>query len=272
VTALSLPIEPDPRAQVSQPRVLFEVCVLAWRNLVKFSRNPRLMVLSTIQPLAQLILFAYVFNGIAHVQGVSYREFVIPAVLIQAVTLSAMRTGVAVADDLDSGMIDRFRSLPIARSAVLVGRTVSDTLRLALQSMLLLLVAVLIGFDFREGALRAGGLFLVVVSFGVAFTSFAGWVGLRLPDPETAQTALLVPVLPLVFTSSAFSPVSRLPGFMQGAARANPVTAAVDTARSLSLGGPLLTPFLHFVAWVVGITVVFTTLGVRRYRRAATGD
>jgi ABC-2 type transport system permease protein/oleandomycin transport system permease protein len=271
MTTLQLPEEAAEQTAVNNPRVVFEVLVLAWRNLVKFSRNPRLMVLSTIQPVAQLILFAYVFNGIAHVQGVSYREFVIPAVLIQAVTLSAMRTGVAVADDLDSGMIDRFRTLPIARSAVLVGRTVSDTLRLALQSLLLMLIALAIGFDFREGVLPAAGVFFVVVSFGVAFTAFAGWVGLRVRDPETAQTALLVPVLPLVFTSSAFSPIARLPGFMQSVARWNPVTAAVDTSRSLSIGGPLLVPFLHFVGWIVAITVVFTTLGVRRYRRASTG-
>jgi len=271
VTTLSLPVGAGERAAVNRPRVLFEIAVLAWRNLAKFARNRRLMVLSTIQPLAQLVLFAYVFNGVAHVKGVSYREFVIPAVLVQAVTLAAMRTGVAVADDLDSGMIDRFRSLPIARSAVLVGRTLSDTLRLALQSMLLIVVALIIGFHFREGFVQAVGVLGVVVTFGVAFTAFAGWVGLRVGDPETAQTALLVPVLPLVFTSSAFSPVSQLPGFMQAIAHVNPVTSAVDTARALALGGSLLVPFLHFAAWMVGITVVFTTLGVRRYRQAATG-
>jgi ABC-2 type transport system permease protein/oleandomycin transport system permease protein len=252
--------------------VVFDVLVLAWRNLVKFSRNRRLMVLSTIQPVAQLVLFAFVFNGIAHVPGLTYREFVVPAVFIQTVVLAAMRTGVAVADDLDTGMIDRFRSLPIARAAVLVGRTVSDTLRLALQTVLLVVIALGIGFRFHEGFLQACGVILVVVAFGLAFTAFAGWIGLRVGDPETAQTALLVPVLPLVFTSSAFSPVNRLPGFMQLIARWNPVTSAVDLARSLAIGGPLLVPFLHFVLWVTGITVVFTYLGVQRYRRAAAGD
>lgn len=257
--------------EVGRQRVLVDISVLAWRNLVKFSRNRRLMILSTIQPLAQLILFAYVFNGIAHVPGVSYREFVIPAVLIQTVVLSAMRTGVAVADDLDTGMMDRFRSLPIARSSVLVGRTVSDTLRLAVQTVLLVGIALLIGFRFHEGVLPAFGVVVVVVAFGMAFTTVAGWVGLRSGDPETAQTALLVPVLPLVFTSSAFSPVSQLPGFMQPIARWSPVTAAVDSARSLAIGGPRLVPIIHFVIWVTAITVVFTFLGVRRYRRAGSG-
>ena len=202
---------PETRS-IAAPRVVFDICVLAWRNLVKFSRNRRLMVLSTIQPVAQLVLFAFVFNGIAHVPGETYREFVVPAVFIQTVVLAAMRTGVAVADDLDTGMIDRFRSLPIARSAVLVGRTVSDTLRLALQTVLLVLIALVIGFRFDEGFVQACGVVVTVVAFGLAFTALAGWVGLCVGDPETAQTALLVPVLPLVFASSAFSPVNRLPG------------------------------------------------------------
>jgi ABC-2 type transport system permease protein/oleandomycin transport system permease protein len=272
MTTLDPLVQAPPRPPIAPPRVVFDIGLLAWRNLVKFVRNRRLMVLSTIQPVAQLVLFAFVFNGIAHVQGVTYRQFVVPAVLIQTVVLAAMRTGVAVADDLDTGMIDRFRSLPIARSAVLVGRTVSDTLRLALQTVLLVVVAVAVGFHFEEGLLQACGVGFVVVAFGMAFTSFAGWVGLRVGDPETAQTALLVPVLPLVFTSSAFSPVASLPGWMQPIARINPVTSAVDLARSLAIGGPVLIPFIHFVLWVSVITVTFTVLGVHRYRRATTGD
>jgi ABC-2 type transport system permease protein/oleandomycin transport system permease protein len=257
---------------LAPPRVVFDICVLAWRNLVKFSRNRRLMVLATIQPVAQLVLFAFVFNGIAHVPGETYRQFVVPAIFIQTVVISAMRTGVAVADDLDTGMIDRFRSLPIARSAVLVGRTVSDTMRLALQTVLLVFIALAIGFRFEEGFVEAFGVVVAVVAFGLAFTALAGWVGLCVGDPETAQTALLVPVLPLVFASSAFSPVNRLPGFMQAVAAWNPVTSAVDLTRSLAIGGRLLVPFVHFVLWVTTITVLFTYLGVRRYRRATSGD
>jgi ABC transporter DrrB family efflux protein len=255
--------------ELTPRRVVGDILILAWRNLLKFSRNVRLMVLSTIQPLSQMVLFAYVFNRVATVPGVSYKQFVIPGVLVQTVVLAAMRTGVAVSDDLDTGMMDRFRTLPIARSAVLIGRTVSDTARLAVQTTLLVLIAAfLIGFHFREGVAKAGGLVLVVVAFGMALTSFSGWVGLSVDDPETAQTSLLVPVLPLVFTSSAFAPVNRLPGWMQPVARWNPVTSAVDLSRSLAIGGPLVRPFEKFVVWVAVITVVFTTLGVRRYRKA----
>jgi ABC transporter DrrB family efflux protein len=269
MTAISVEYADRPATlELTAPRVVSDVLVLAWRNLIKFTRNFRLMVLSTIMPLSQLVLFAYVFNQVATVPGVTYKQFVVPAVLVQTVVLAAMRTGVAVSDDLDTGMMDRFRSLPIARSAVLVGRTVSDTARIALQTILIVvLAATVVGFHFREGPIRALGVVVVVVAFGMALTAFSGWVGLSVDDPETAQVSLIVPVLPLVFSSSAFAPVSRLPSWMQPIARYNPVTSAVDLSRSLAIGGPLATPFAHFVGWVVGITIVFTFLGVRRYRR-----
>jgi ABC-2 type transport system permease protein/oleandomycin transport system permease protein len=128
--------------------------------------------------------------------------------------------------------------LPIARSAVLVGRTISDTARIAMQTILLVVLSVvLIGFRFEEGALRATAVVVVIVAFGMALTAFSGWVGLCVDDPETAQTSLMVPIMPLVFTSSAFAPVSRLPGWMQPFARWNPVTSAVDLCRSLSIAG-----------------------------------
>jgi ABC-2 type transport system permease protein/oleandomycin transport system permease protein len=235
---------------------------------LKFRRNRTLVVLSTIQPLTQMVLFAFVFNSVATVPGVPYKQFVVPGVLVQTVVLAAMRTGVAVSVDLSTGMMDRFRTLPIARSAVLVGRTLSDAARIALQTIVLATIAVVvIGFHFREGPLRAVGVVLVVVAFGIALTAFSGWVGLCVDDPETAQTSLMVPIMPLVFTSSAFAPVSRLPGWMQPFARANPVTSAVDLTRSLAIGGPLAWPFERFVVSVVLVTSVFTILGVRRYRR-----
>jgi ABC-2 type transport system permease protein/oleandomycin transport system permease protein len=256
-------------AALNVSSVISDNLVLAWRNLIKFRRNNRLMLLSTVQPLTQMVLFAYVFNSVAHVPGVEYKQFVVPGVLVQTVVLAAMRTGVAVSVDLDTGMMDRFRTLPIARSAVLVGRTISDTARIALQTVLLVAIAVvIIGFRFTQGPVRAVGVMVVIVAFGMALTAFSGWVGLCVDDPETAQTSLMVPIMPLVFTSSAFAPISRLPSWMQLFARINPVTSAVDLCRGLALGGPLMWPFQRFVVSVVVITTVFTVLGVRRYRRA----
>jgi ABC transporter DrrB family efflux protein len=272
MTATLIDLVGDTRAvpmERTASSVINDNMVLAWRNLVKFRRNNRLMLLSTVQPLTQMVLFAYVFNSVAKVPGVPYKQFVVPGVLVQTVVLAAMRTGVAVSVDLDTGMMDRFRTLPIARSAVLVGRTISDTARIALQTLLLVAISVtVIGFHFKEGPLKAAGVILVIVAFGMALTAFSGWVGLCVDDPETAQTSLMVPIMPLVFTSSAFAPVSRLPSWMQPFARANPVTSAVDLVRSLSLGGPLLWPFERFVISVFLITTVFTFFGVRRYRRA----
>jgi ABC-2 type transport system permease protein/oleandomycin transport system permease protein len=224
----------------------------------------------------QLVLFVFVFGSVASVGGgTSYKDFVVPAVLIQTMTFAAMSSGVGIANDLHLGMIDRLRSLPIARSAFLVGRTVSDSTRLAVQSLLLVLAGLLIGFRFHNGILGAAAMVVVVVMFGIALTAFSGWVGLAVGEPEAVQAAVFIPMLPLVFTSSAFAPVSRLPGWMQPVAHWSPVTAAIDSARGLALGSrtlesfsgtSLTTALAHFVLWWLAIVFVFTTLAVRRYR------
>src|SRR5207245_3072244 len=133
----------------------------------------------TIQPLMQLVLLAYVFGAVANVgHGINYKDFVVPAVLVQTMVFAAMGSGVGIANDLHTGMIDRFRSLPIARSAFLVGRTTSDSVRLGIQSLLLVLAATIIGFRFHNGPIAAAGMIVVVVLFGMALTAFSAWPGL----------------------------------------------------------------------------------------------
>ena len=264
------------RAALPPKRVAADIALIAGRNLRKVLRNPGLLVFSTVQPLMQLVLFAFVFGAVATVgRGISYKDFVVPAVLVQAITFSAMGSGVGIAYDLQSGMIDRFRSLPIARSAFLVGRTTSDSLRLGIQSLLLVAASLIIGFSFHNGFAGAVGMVVVVILFGMALSAFSAWIGLAVRDPETVQPALFIPVLPLVFTSSAFAPVSRLPGWMQPVARYNPITSAIDSARGLALGDKtlyavshthLVTATEHFAVWWVAIVVVFTALAVHRYR------
>ena len=266
----------EARAALPPERVLADIALVARRNLRKVQRSPGLIIFSTIQPLMQLVLFVFVFGSIANIgTGESYRDFVVPAVLVQALAFAAMGSGVGIAYDLQSGMIDRFRSLPIARSAFLVGRTLSDSFRLALQSLLLVAAAMVIGFRFHNGTLAAIGMVVVIVMFGMALTAFSAWVGLAIKDPETVQPAVFIPVLPLVFTSSAFAPVSRLPGWMQSVAKVNPITFAIDTARGLALGDATLykvsqvhlaTAAEHFlISWVL-IVGIFTALAVHRYR------
>jgi ABC-2 type transport system permease protein/oleandomycin transport system permease protein len=280
VATIARPLEmptAEQRAALPPVRVLGDIALLAGRNLRRVLRSTGLIVFSTIQPLMQLILFAYVFTAVAHVgAGISYKDFVVPAVLVQSLTFAAMGSGVGIAYDLQSGMIDRFRVLPIARSAFLVGRLVSDSLRLGIQSVLLVFASLLIGFRFHTGVGGAVAMVIVIVMFGMALTAFSSWIGLRIGDPEAVQPAVFIPILPLVFTSSAFAPVERLPEWMQPVARWNPVTSAIDSARGLALGDRVLhrvsgihveTALLRFSVWWVAIVVVFTWLAVRRYRR-----
>ncbi len=263
----------EERAAMPASRALADIGLIAQRNLRKMLRNPRLIVFTTIQPFMQLILFIFVFGSIANIPD--YKDFVVPAVLVQTMTFASMSSGVGIANDIHTGMVDRLRALPIARSAFLVGRTVSDSTRLSIQAVLLVTAALIVGFRFHNGFFGAIGMIAVVVLFGVALTAFSGWVGLVVGDPESVQAAVFIPILPLVFTSSAFAPISRLPHWMQGFAYASPVTAAIDTARGLALGDARLYRFshthlgtsaLHFGLWWVGIMVVFTSLAVRRYR------
>ena len=268
---------PEERAALPPRRVLADIGILAERNLRRVMRNTGLIVFSTIQPLMQLILFAYVFTAVATVGGgISYKDFVVPAVLVQSMTFAAMGSGVGIAYDLQSGMINRFRVLPIARSAFLIGRTASDSLRLGLQSLMLVAAALLIGFRFQNGFWSAVGMVIVIVLFGIALTTFSAWIGLAIGDPETVQPAVFIPVLPLVFTSSAFAPVDQLPEWMQPLATINPITAAIDAARGLALGSDTLErvsnvtltqALIEFAIWWVVIVGVFTWLAVRRYRR-----
>lgn len=266
---------PEERAALPPFRVLADIGLLAQRNLRKAVRMPMFIVFSTIQPFMQLVLFVFVFGAVAEVGGISYEQYVVPAVLIQTMTFACMGTGVGIARDLDTGMIDRFRSLPIARSAFLVGRTFSDSLRLGIQAILLVIASMVMGFRFTTGLGPALAMVAIVVLFGLALTTFSAWMGLTLRDPETVQAAMFIPMLPLVFTSSAFAPISELPAWMQPFARWSPVTAAIDTARGLALGDDILyevnqihlsQAFLHFAIWWLVIVVVFTALAVRKYR------
>lgn len=265
----------EARAALPPSRVIADIALVAQRNLRRLFRNSRLILFTTIQPLMQLVLFAYVFSGVARVPGVSYREYVVPAVIVQSLVFSGMTTGVGIAYDLQTGMVDRFRSLPIARSAFLVGRTVSDSLRLAIQALLLVAAAFVIGFRPHAGALGLAGMVVVEVLFGMSLTAFSAWIGLSVRDPETVQAAAFIPMMPLVFTSSAFAPIRALPGWMQPVARASPVTAAIDAARVLVLGEDRLARFSsvhtttalwHFALWWAALVTVFTALAVRRYR------
>jgi len=245
--------------------------LVAGRNIRKLLRTPQLIVFSTIQPVMFLLLFSYVFGGVAKIPFVSYKDYIVPTVLVQTLVFAATASGIGLANDLQSGMIDRFRSLPIARSAVLVGRTASDALRITFQGTLVLAVATLIGFGYPAGVPRAFAMLVVGIAFGVCISVFSAWIGLTLRDPETVQVAGFIPIFPLVFVSSGFAPIRTLPTWMQGFARINPITSVIDTMRGLALGFPfdvhLASSAWHATLWMALILGVFTTLSVRQYRK-----
>jgi ABC-2 type transport system permease protein len=274
-TATTVPVRP--RSSRAPSIVLSDALVMTWRNLLKYKRVPTLLVFSTIQPVMFVLLFAFVFGGAIPIPGINYKDYLMPGIFVQTVIFGSMQTGVGLAEDLSKGMIDRFRSLPMARSAVLAGRTTGDAVRNLFVVLLMTGVGYLIGFRFHAGILWALGAMAIAVAFGTAFSWVSANIGLALRDVESTQAASFVWVLPLVFASSAFVPVITMPGWLQAWVKVNPVSITVDAVRFLTLGpdlahtaglqGSTTTHVLQALAWIAGILVVFAPLAVRRYRK-----
>ena len=247
-----------------------DAAAITKRNLYRYLRVPPLLLFSTIQPIMFVLLFTYVFGGAIQVPGVdNYIDYLMAGILAQTVIFGSTQTGVGLAEDMTRGMVDRFRSLPMARSAVLAGRTMSDTARNLFVVCLMLVVGTLVGFRFHAGAAAAFGAVALALAFGLAFSWISAFIGLSVRDVESAQAAGFVWVFPLVFASSAFVPVESMPSWLQTFANINPVTVTVDALRALTLGGPVTRPVLESLAWITGILLVFVPLAVNRYRRAA---
>ncbi len=244
---------------------------VAWRNLVALRRMPQLLVFSTIQPVIFVLMFRYVFGGAIRIPGVDYVNYLMPGIFAQTVTFGAIQTGIGLAEDLNRGLIERFRSLPMARSAVLAGRTLADLVRNVFVVVLMLLVGYMVGFRVETSVWGLIAGFAVILLFGFSLTWIFAIIGLSAPNAETAQ-AMSFPVLaPLVFVSSAFVAIDTMPGWLQPFAKYQPVSIAVDAVRSLMLGGQFhdASKVLASLAWSLGIVAVFAPLAVRVYRRKA---
>ncbi len=263
--------DPD-RAPDLRERVTYGVrdtWTVTKRNLRHFVRQRRLLVLSTIQPVMYVILFSAVFGGVTAgslPEGVDYIDFLLPGVFVQSAAFRSTQTAVGLAEDLERGVIDRFRSMPMARSAVLTGRSFADLVRSVAVIALMVGIGYAIGFRFTEGPLSALGAIAIVGLFGYVLSWIFTYVAMVVPGAEAAQTAGFVVVFPLVFASSIFVPVETLPGWLAGFATFSPVSLAADAARALSIGGAVLGPALASMAWSAGILAVFVPLSVRRYR------
>ncbi len=245
-----------------------DAAALTGRNLLTYVRLPQLVVFSTIQPIMFVLIFRYVFGGAIQVPGASFVDYLMPGIFVQSVAFGAVGTGIGLAEDMGKGLIERFRSLPMARSSVLAGRTLADLVRNVFVVFLMVVVGFLVGFRVGTGPLAFLAGILLLLAFGYALSWIFALVGLGASNAETAQAVAFPTLFPLVFASSAFVPVETMPGWLQAFAANQPVSVTVDAARALMTGGPTTAAVLQSLAWTVGILVVFAPLAVRRYRRA----
>jgi ABC transporter DrrB family efflux protein len=249
--------------------VFTQTGVMARRNLLHVLSDPEQLIGITVQPLMFLLLFVYVFGGAISGSTTSYLEFVLPGLLVQGIGFGTTQTAIGLNADFQRGLIDRFRSLPMARSAVVAGRVTADIGRTAWMCLITVAVAVALGFRFHGGIAGAVGGFGLVLALGVAMCWLMAFVGVSLRSAEAVQTVGFLLILPLTFASSVLVPAASMPGWLQTFVRVNPISIFATAMRGLLLGGPVATPVLQAAAWIVGLSVVFGTLTVSRYRRRA---
>jgi ABC transporter DrrB family efflux protein len=249
--------------------LISDIVAVTKRNLLKYVRLPTLLIFSTVQPVMFVLLFRFVFAGAIRVPGIDYVDFLMPGIFVQTVVFGSTQTGIGLAEDLSGGLIERFRSLPMARSAVLAGRTVSDAVRNTFVVILMGAVGYLVGFRFHGNIVAAILTVVLAVGFGYAFSWISAWIGLSAGNVEAAQAASFVWIFPLTFASTAFVPLASMPGWLQAFARVNPVSVTVDAARRMALGYPYGTQLFHALLWIAAILLAFVPLAVSRYRKVA---
>jgi len=262
----------EPAAPVSHSRVgwaVTDALTITWRNLLTLTRLPQLLVFATIQPILFVLMFRYVFGGAITVPGVDYVNFLMPGIFVQTVVFGATTTGVGLAEDLGKGIIERFRSLPMARSAVLAGRSVADLVRNFFVVVLMCIVGFLVGFRPSTSVIAFLGGVVLLLLLGFALSWLFAIVGLSVRTAESAQAATFPLTVPLVFASTAFVPLASMPGWLQAWAEHQPVTITVNAVRALMIGGPTSTLVAQSLAWSLGMVAVFAPIAVRRYRRTA---
>lgn len=273
-----------PRQRVGLGAALAHTAVITKRNTLRVVRLPQLLLFSTIQPVMFLLLFNYVFGGAISIGGpegavsgsADYINWLLPGILVQTAVFGATATALGLTEDLGAGVIDRFRSLPMARSAVLAGRTIADLVRNTFVNTLMLIVGFLMGWRFEQGVPRMLLGVALALLFGYAFSWVMATIGLVAKTPEAAQSAGFLPIFPLVFASSVFVPTASMPQWLQVFAENQPVSVIANAVRSLMipeqaltvLGLDQTTLIWQSLAWIAVIIAVFAPLAVRQYRRS----
>ena len=250
----------------SPAEAISDALVLARRGLTESVRKPTLLVFTFIEPVILILIFRYAFGGAIKTPNGSYVNFLLPGILVLTAIFGALVTGIGLSDDLSKGIVDRLRSLPIAPSAVLVGRTLSDLARNVGSVILMIGVGVLVGFHPHSTVPRFALAIALLLVFAYVFSWIAATVGLLVRDPETAQGAGFTWVFPLTFLSSAFVPTHTMPAAVRAFANINPVTLCVDAVRDLTIGGHATGDVLGTLAWLAGLLIVFVPFAVSRYR------
>lgn len=251
--------------------------IVARRNLIKIKRVPDLLVFTLLSPIMFVLLFAYVFGGSIAIPGVEYREFLMAGIFTQTVVFGATITGAGMAEDIQKGIIDRFRSLPMSRSAVLAGRTISDVVNNVLVLIVMSATGLIVGWRIRSSLLEALAGFLLLLLFAYAVSWMMAWVGLLVPSPEVVNNASFMVIFPITFIANAFVPSDNLPGPLKAFAEWNPVSSVVQATRE-AFGNtdpdvpppdawPLENPWLYSLIWIVIILAIFVPLSARQYQR-----
>ncbi len=259
-------------------QVLADSAVIARRNVIKIKRVPDVLVFVVLSPIMFVLLFAYVFGNSIDIPGTNYREFLIAGVFAQTVMFGATFTGAGIAEDMQKGIIDRFRSLPMARSAVLAGRTASDVIYNVLSLVIMAVTGLLVGWRIRGSILDTVLGFALLLLFAYAISWIMAFIALLVPSPEVINNASFMVIFPMTFVANTFVPSDNLPGPLKSFAEWNPVSTVTQAARELfgnipagtpePSAWPLQNPVLYTLLWIVGIVAVFAPLSVHRYKKA----
>src|ERR1700685_2327936 len=265
----SLPGTGEPGLRTRFAWAVTDTLTITRRNLLVWMRVPAYLVFTVVQPVIFVLMFRYVFGGAIRVgSSLSYVDFLLPGIIAQTAAFACFGTAIALAVELKKGVIDRLRAMPMARSAVLAGRLVADTLRMTATILIVVGVGYAVGFRFSNGVVPAIAMVVLATVFGLAICCISAYTGLAIGDEESVQAFGLIWLFPLTFLSSAFVPISSMPGWLRAFANNQPVTYIINTMRALALGGPIEANLWKSLAWLAGIFLVFSPLAGRAYRRA----
>ena len=245
---------------------LIDIWIMTKRNVLRYRRIPTLMVFSSIQPIMFLLLFNFVFGGA--IAGDSYALFLIPGLMAQTMLFGGTQTSVGLAEDMKSGIIDRFKSLPINNASPILGRAIADGIRNIFVAIIMVSIGYLIGFELLNGVLPAIAGVLLITLFGFVFSWIMILVGLAVKDPESVNTASFLLVFPLSFASNVFVPIASMPGWLQAFVNNQPVTHAVTATRALLVTGEGYDSIWKLAIWMVIILAIFVPLSIRQYKKS----